>query len=530
MTPPCPLPAGHQLLCPWALENPGEPGLQEFLRRHHCLLSNLMEPPLLSFPRSLTVLHLSHSQLSRLPPSLSSLPHLTSLDLSHNQISSLPASLTSAPRLTSLLLHCNLLTQPPPWLHLLHRCYRLSLGGNPFQPSSPLLPPSLGTDGCRRIKYLHIGSVGIKQLPEPVLQLQDLRHLSLSALPGHTPDTLWSLPDSLGSRLPSLERLEGEGITLTVLPDSLIVLSRLSVLQLADNCLSWLPSSFNLLKGLRYCDLSKNQLLLLPPDLSSLPSLSHFLAADNRIGELPASLPRCPALTTLDLYSNQLTSLPPGMARLNLLRADFSCNYLELPQLKKTLGKLPYIEMQKRFRSWKGDLQVKVAGLEEARGGGFVCLPSLAVLEREKQWDENMEYCFAEDWDNSSQLDGQTSEEDIHAINKDIVLPNEEDTDEKDSGIIEDYGAEDDDDWEGQSLTLSPEPHLGDSIWRWSCGVGQFCPADIHQEVVNRGLLADWEAWRGRRQVPAPARAPLVARVPLLLSEREDGQWEDVQD
>ena len=488
-----------------------------------------MEPPRLSFPRSLTVLHLSHSQLSSLPPSLSSLPHLTSLDLSHNLVSTLPASLASAPRLTSLLLHCNLLTQPPPWLHLLHRCYRLSLGGNPFRPGSPLLPPSLGRADCRRIKYLHIGSVGLKQLPEPVLQLQDLRHLSLSALPGYSSDTLWSLPDSLGSRLPSLERLEGEGITLTVLPDSFIALSCLSVLQLADNCLSWLPSSFNLLKGLRYCDLSRNQLLLLPPDLSSLPYLSHLLAADNRIGELPASLPRCPELTTLDLYSNQLTSLPPGMARLNLLRADFSCNHLKLPQLKKTFGTLPYFEMQERLRSWRGDLQVKVAGLEEARGGGFVCLTSLAVLDREKQWDENMECGFAEEWDNSSELDGLTAEEDIHAFNKEIVLLDEVDTDEKDSGIIEDYGAEDNDDWEGQALTRAPEPHLGDSIWRWSCGVGQFCPADIHQEVVNRGLLADWEAWRGRRQVLAPSRT-LVARKPVLLSEREDGQWEDVED
>jgi len=53
-----------------------------------------------------------------------------------------------------------------------------------------------------------------------------------------------------------------------------------------------------------------------------------------------------------------------------------------------------------------------------------------------------------------------------------------------------------------------------------------YCPADDHPKTVNRGVLAEWDAWRGRRTSGAALRAP-ASQPKAQRGGGEEGQFQD---
>src|SRR6266508_1920391 len=90
------------------------------------------------------------------------------------------------------------------------------------------------------------------------------------------------------SQLPQLEQLDLSGNRLTVLPDDIGNLSRLTCLMLDDNQLAALPESLGALTSLRWLALDGNALTDLPAAISRLPQLEKL---DLRWNKLTGSQP-----------------------------------------------------------------------------------------------------------------------------------------------------------------------------------------------------------------------------------------------
>ncbi|CAL5013394.1 unnamed protein product [Urochloa decumbens] len=127
------------------------------------------------------------------------------------------------------------------------------------------------------------------------------------------------IPSCVATDLPYLRILELPGNLLTgVIPSAIGSLSRLAVLNLADNQLTGgIPSSItSLSSSLKHLDLANNQLTgRVPSDLGKLSMLSRALLGRNRLsGPIPASVSSMARLADLDLSDNQLTGgIPDGL-------------------------------------------------------------------------------------------------------------------------------------------------------------------------------------------------------------------------
>ncbi len=93
----------------------------------------------------------------------------------------------------------------------------------------------------------------LKNLPEPILKLTNLQILDLSW------NQLTTLPESFGT-LKSLQELDLQDNQLTTLPESFGDLKSLQELELNDNKLKTLPESFYILNNLIYLNIENNPL------------------------------------------------------------------------------------------------------------------------------------------------------------------------------------------------------------------------------------------------------------------------------
>jgi hypothetical protein len=125
------------------------------------------------------------------------------------------------------------------------------------------------------------------------------------------------IPACVATSLPYLRILELPGNRLTGAIPPLAGLSRLTVLNLADNLLSGgIPGSLTSLAELKHLDLANNRLTgRLPSDFGKLRMLSRALLGRNRLsGPIPASVASMPRLADLDLSENQMTgAIPEGL-------------------------------------------------------------------------------------------------------------------------------------------------------------------------------------------------------------------------
>lgn len=154
-----------------------------------------------------------------------------------------------------------------------------------------------------RAIYLSLYAARLTEVPESIVDLTELRMLNLSR------NKLISLPESIG-KMQSLEQLSVFGNQLRCLPDSIAKLAKLESLWLGTgdpgNPLGRMPTCLRQLKKLISLGIAGCELTSLPPWLGELTELEHLSLEDNHLTDLPASLGQLSKLRKLDLDGNPL--------------------------------------------------------------------------------------------------------------------------------------------------------------------------------------------------------------------------------
>ncbi|XP_030055373.1 leucine-rich repeat-containing protein 10B [Microcaecilia unicolor] len=163
------------------------------------------------------------------------------------------------------------------------------------------------------LQKLYISSNGIRQLPEDIGLLENLRILALDF------NKLEQVPEAL-CYLPRLTRLYLGGNRLQDLPPYFGQLQSLRCLWIEGNYLHHFPRVLLRMPGLKSLQMGDNRLRGLPQDLStSMTGLRGLWLYGNRFEEFPRALLRMVLLEILDLDRNRLSAFP-DLSHLHRLR------------------------------------------------------------------------------------------------------------------------------------------------------------------------------------------------------------------
>ncbi|XP_078491271.1 protein flightless-1 homolog isoform X2 [Ciona intestinalis] len=254
----------------------------------------------------LSVLDLSHNQLTAVPQDLENCKTLLVLNMSHNQIESIPPQLFI--NLTDLLhldwSNNNLETLPPQLRRLVHLKI-LILNDNPLLHVQLRQLPSMVA-----LTTLHLCNTqrNISNFPSNLDMLKFLTDIDLSC------NELSRLPESL-YMLSTLERLNLSNNEIQELSLLIDTWTKMQTLNLTNNLLTSLPTSLCKLQSLRCLFISDNKLDFegIPASIGKLGCLEVFCADGNNLELMPESLCRCNKLRKLILSDNRLVTLPDSI-------------------------------------------------------------------------------------------------------------------------------------------------------------------------------------------------------------------------
>lgn len=309
--------------------------------------------------------------------SILAIPNAEIVDLGHNQLKSVPAEVKQLKNLR-----------------------RLNLIGNPLESVVDIFGLVLDWTAYDRLKDtisdenvvgLHFQNTP-PRLPRKLLDLENLRYLSISGVSEHLPEGIEDL-QSLDElyveaqamsvfpkkvlRLRSLKKLTLQA-WLSAIPDDLAELGLLRKLALNQNPLGKLPNVLRLLPQLRYVNLSGTRQQQLPEWLGELQSLEVLWLTRNEIRELPETISELRRLTALVVINNQLEDLPASITRLDRLRAlCIGQNPMtQIPDAVFSLRALEGLDL----RPARGE-----SGLITTIPDKILDLPNLRILECERQ-------------------------------------------------------------------------------------------------------------------------------------------------
>ncbi|XP_075784563.1 leucine-rich repeat-containing protein 10B [Pelodiscus sinensis] len=173
----------------------------------------------------------------------------------------------------------------------------------------------------------------LKRLPGPVCALGSLQKLYISGT------GLRELPEEIEG-LRELRILALDFNKLEEVPEALCRLPRLTRLYLGSNRLFGLPAEFAQLQTLRCLWIENNYLYHFPRALLQMPALQSLQMGDNRLRALPGSLPRMAGLRGLWLYGNRFEEFPQPLLRMSQLHIlDLDRNkIIDFPDLAHLKG------------------------------------------------------------------------------------------------------------------------------------------------------------------------------------------------
>lgn len=160
-------------------------------------------------------------------------------------------------------------------------------------------------------------------------------------------DPLTEVPNEI-LELSQLVVLNLRGNHLQHLHNSFNKFHNLQTLDLSFNLFSELPRPITTLLNLEILDLSENQIIDILEDIVNLQNLRVLYLIRNRLINLPISLTRLHNLTTLNLLGNRLDSLPEEISDMqNLMKLGLSKNqFTKIPSHIVNLQNLESLELE----------------------------------------------------------------------------------------------------------------------------------------------------------------------------------------
>ncbi|MBD1810989.1 leucine-rich repeat domain-containing protein [Microcoleus vaginatus DQ-U2] len=202
------------------------------------------------------------------------------------------------------------------------------------------LPPEIGK--CTQLEMLVLGKwekekrkwVGnqLTQFPDSVLQLTNLKILSLAD------NQITEIPDAIG-QLSNLTQLVLGSTQITKISEALGQLSNLTQLHLSDNKITKIPEALGQLSNLTQLNLSHNQITQIPEALGQLSNLTQLALNHNQITQIPEALGQLSNLTQLDLSHNQITQIPEALGQLSNLTQLYLHNN-QITKISEAIGQL----------------------------------------------------------------------------------------------------------------------------------------------------------------------------------------------
>eukprot|EP01133_Synstelium_polycarpum_P012205 gene12205-14287_t len=264
--------------------------------------------------------------IGEVPPAVGQLLCLTILDLSHNQLSDLCPEIGQLGALRELYLSGNTLSKFPPTSGLTS-LRKLLLDNNQISsvPEDALSP-------LTQLQTLDLSINLITSIPTTLAKLSNLKVLNLSK------NQLTEIPVSVRS-LAKLHNLSVDYNRITTISEkALVKLSRLAKLTMCNNQISALPYSIHNLTSLIELNVSHNQLESMPESICYLASLKKLDLNNNNINELPKNIG---FLTKL----NQQTAVLTPNAKINLeckpspprIRYEWEIDFKEL-EIEEMIG------------------------------------------------------------------------------------------------------------------------------------------------------------------------------------------------
>lgn len=250
-----------------------------------CILDNnemIMQPDRFNNCSKLQLLKFKNNQTMHITPDIGSCKLLTKLDGSNNKIEDIPAEIGLMTGIQEIDLSFNHLTS---------------------------IPIELGS--CALLQRLHLSHNRIEgSFPETLGLLKPLRFLDLSF------NKIEALPRSIIG-LKYIDTLLAEGCRMASLPDSIIYLDTLLLLDLSANVFKRFPIELQHLKALKTLNLANNSISLLPREINTMTKLETLILRRNQLRALPVEFVEVfESVGAVDIDSNPWSDLPPRWGRL----------------------------------------------------------------------------------------------------------------------------------------------------------------------------------------------------------------------
>ncbi len=187
--------------------------------------------------------------------------------------------------------------------------------------------------------------------------------------------------------LTGLNALYIKNSNLTEVPQQVLELNELKILDLSRNTITTIPDNMSFDK-LRVLDLSYNKITAVPDSVWELPKLQALLLSNNKIKSIPEKKSKFLDLRILDLANNELETLSVGLlhdlARLEVLNIQGGNNKkLDLADVKllKGLVGLKVLELNSDVSPEEINKQLKV-GVLKVKGNqvGLISVNGITVL------------------------------------------------------------------------------------------------------------------------------------------------------
>lgn len=170
---------------------------------------------------------------------------------------------------------------------------------------------------------LNLQMLGLREIPREALKLITLKELRLDM------NANLKMPRGFPTELKPIRMLSMRACGIIDVPSSIAVLVRLTTLNLEDNYIESLPTTFTRLRSLVDLNLAKNRLYNVPDGMSSLSCLKRLILDGNNIELLPPDIGSISCLEHLDLARNRLYEITEGLCNnKNLKKLNIEGNKL----------------------------------------------------------------------------------------------------------------------------------------------------------------------------------------------------------